>query len=625
MNIAAPDIYWEDGHLKSRAFDDVYSSRADALAESRYVFLEQSGFSEAAAKLNSCVIGETGFGTGLNFLAAWQAWRAVSSGTLHFISVEKYPLATTDIQKALSCWPELSELTDCLIAQYPIRRAGVYRLYFDEGRVQLTLCFGDVEDCLKEFTSPVDFWFLDGFAPRQNESMWSASVIKDIARLSHAGTGLSTFTAVGVVRRQLQDCGFQMRKVPGFANKREMLAGTFNVDAGASLLHPCYRLPREQKAIKHIAIIGAGLAGTSCAFVANQRGISCDIYDAGGIAQAASGNALGIAGPCLSADNEAFAQYYFAAWQQALRTWTLDARFDGIVHKSGTKHYLRSEADQTRAQRLIDQCCQVDAWAQLKADKSILEIPDVLLVSPAALCHRYIALSNAQVIQQSVQEIQQQASGMWSVHTAESAQEYDAIIIANAQAALQFSCCHHLSLQSVRGQLLEFSQSISDDARIQQDDLYLTPFHNGKQVLGATFQRDDPDPNVRLADQEELMQEARQIFSVNLANSSVSGRVSFRSCGPDRLPVVGPVIDAGDFMQRFADLRHGRQWQVYDDARYLPGLLLSVGHGSRGITGSLLAAHINCACLLGEPLPIAAKTWQGIASQRFCYRQLRRA
>ena len=47
MNIATPDIYWEDGHLLSSRFNDVYSSRADALAETRYVFLDQSGFAQA--------------------------------------------------------------------------------------------------------------------------------------------------------------------------------------------------------------------------------------------------------------------------------------------------------------------------------------------------------------------------------------------------------------------------------------------------------------------------------------------------------------------------------------------------------------------------------------------------
>ena len=626
MNIATPDIYWEDGHLLSSRFNDVYSSRADALAETRYVFLDQSGFAQAATDSERCVVAETGFGTGLNFLAAWQYWRGASpNGTLHFISVEKFPLAPVDIKRALSAWPELAEYVEAMMQQYPVRRAGMYRLYFDAGRVQLTLCFGDVEECLLGLIASVDFWFLDGFAPRQNESMWSKTVIQEIARLSHRGTGLSTFTAVGAVRRLLIEHGFAMRKVSGFGKKREMLRGVFEGREHKPIMHPCFCLPKEQKSIKRVAIIGAGLAGTSTAYVLAQAGIACTIYDEQGIAQAASGNALGIAAPCLSADEEPFAQFYFAAWQAALRSWCLDDRFRDAVHVCGTKHYAIDVAEKKRAQRLIEQCCHVDAWAHLSDDQNTLEIPKVLLVSPVDLCQTYMHSSGAEFIQEQVHGISQTPDASWSVHTTNNSTTYDALIIANAQAAMDFPQCQHLNLQSVRGQLAYCKEAICEDSSIQQQDLYLTPFHNGKQVLGATFQRDDHELDVRESDQAALLAQAQQVFPLQLNNKTIHGRVSFRSCGPDRMPVVGPVIDVTDFNQRFADLRHGRTWQSYDDAQYMPGLYLSVGHGSRGITGSLLAAQINRACLLGEPLPIAAKTWQAIASQRFCYRQLRRA
>src|SRR5690606_13649693 len=87
----------EHGQPLSRQFGDVYFSRASGLEETRHVFLHHSRIVERCAALNDdgrLVIGETGFGTGLNFLCAWQAFaeHAPAAARLHFISVEKYPL-----------------------------------------------------------------------------------------------------------------------------------------------------------------------------------------------------------------------------------------------------------------------------------------------------------------------------------------------------------------------------------------------------------------------------------------------------------------------------------------------------------------------------------------------------
>ena len=115
MNPALPhaQLDWDDqGRPRSRVFDDVYFSDQSGLDETRYVFIEQNRLSErfAALKANEkLVIGETGFGTGLNFLCAWQLFeqQAVAGARLHFISVEKYPLSPPDLQRALALWPQL--------------------------------------------------------------------------------------------------------------------------------------------------------------------------------------------------------------------------------------------------------------------------------------------------------------------------------------------------------------------------------------------------------------------------------------------------------------------------------------------------------------------------------------
>jgi tRNA 5-methylaminomethyl-2-thiouridine biosynthesis bifunctional protein len=44
---------------------------------------------------------ENGFGTGLNFLATWAAWRADPDrpGRLHYLAVEKHPFTLPDLAR----------------------------------------------------------------------------------------------------------------------------------------------------------------------------------------------------------------------------------------------------------------------------------------------------------------------------------------------------------------------------------------------------------------------------------------------------------------------------------------------------------------------------------------------
>lgn len=113
----------------SQQFDDVYFSNQDGLAETRYVFLKGNQFPErfATHPRTACVIAETGFGTGLNFLTLWQAFAdfrqqqpQATLHHLHFISFEKFPLRRHDLAAAHAQWPELAAFADELREQWPL-------------------------------------------------------------------------------------------------------------------------------------------------------------------------------------------------------------------------------------------------------------------------------------------------------------------------------------------------------------------------------------------------------------------------------------------------------------------------------------------------------------------------
>ncbi len=223
-------ISWQDGVPVSDIYGDIYFSRESGLQETNYVFIEGNFLPSRWLNIkDNFHIIETGFGTGLNFFAAWKLWREMDNGMeLHFTSIEKHPLSLSDIQTAISIWPEFNKFMDEFSAQYPALLQGETNMILDNGRVHLHLSWGDVNEIAGRLNKPADAWFLDGFAPAKNPDMWNNNLYKDMARLTLPGGTFATFTAVGDVRRGLQENGFIVKKVPGFGKKRHILIGVKN-------------------------------------------------------------------------------------------------------------------------------------------------------------------------------------------------------------------------------------------------------------------------------------------------------------------------------------------------------------------------------------------------------------
>src|SRR5690554_943906 len=95
----SPDLTWSaEGVPVAAAFEDGYFSKAGGLAESEAVFLAGTGLPERWRNRDRFAVCELGFGTGLNVLATWKAWRTTRNphAILHITSIEAYPLAVAD-------------------------------------------------------------------------------------------------------------------------------------------------------------------------------------------------------------------------------------------------------------------------------------------------------------------------------------------------------------------------------------------------------------------------------------------------------------------------------------------------------------------------------------------------
>lgn len=214
-------------------FNDVYFNSENGLAETQYVFIEKNKLVERFKNLQAPVftVLETGFGTGLNFYAVADCWlqHAPKTATLRYLSIEKYPLSLTDMQRASQLWQQLTHVSSDFLRHYQHLKSPASFFSMPASLMGIGLWLGDVNDILPklQLESCVDAFLLDGFAPAKNADMWSLENLNHLARLASSNATFATFTSASSVRKNLKTVGFSVEKHAGFGKKREMLAGVF--------------------------------------------------------------------------------------------------------------------------------------------------------------------------------------------------------------------------------------------------------------------------------------------------------------------------------------------------------------------------------------------------------------
>lgn len=144
-----------------------------------------------------------------------------------FISLEKHPFPAADLALAQAAWPEFAVLAEQLRQRWPALQPGVQRIEFEGARLILTLVFGDAVDTLPKLATAVDAFYLDGYSPARNPELWSPALCRSLARVAVSGATLATWTVAGSVRKALTSARFDVKKRPGFAGKRQMLAARY--------------------------------------------------------------------------------------------------------------------------------------------------------------------------------------------------------------------------------------------------------------------------------------------------------------------------------------------------------------------------------------------------------------
>lgn len=664
------DIVWqESGAPYSTRFDDIYFSRQGGLEETEHVFIaanqlparwqDRDAALLAGQEPHSAhfTIAELGFGTGLNFLCTWRAWLTAKPAKLrlHYIACEQFPLQREALSQALAQWPELAALTDILLKSYPDHSAGYHRLHLLEphsgSSITLDLYYGDAATMLSAQATreagKVDAWYLDGFAPRANPQMWSESLMLQLARLSKAGTTLSTYSVAGQVQRSLQAAGFALQKQPGFGRKREMLTGCYHkVEAPTPTRTNAWLGTSDSTApCQEVIVIGAGLAGCATAHSLARKGCQVLVLEqASSIANGASGNRQAVLQCRLNNAITGSRQFNLQSFLYAVREFAALQAVHPQLHWQPCGVLNLDSAFSKRAQHCdpVDLSRYAAAVAQLLDSDASSRKAGVALdgastflplggwLRPAQLCLAYLQTPGIRVQTGCAVDLLQQRGGRWQVLDSTGAliAEAASVVIANSYQASRFSQTAALPVVPIRGQV-SYVQASATSAPLRSVVCglsYISPAFEGLHSVGASYSKTIDDLSLSLAEhRQNIAGIAEQLPAGSVTESAVSGgRVSVRGTTRDRMPLVGPVPDLAQFTALYSSLGQTARKHPQVDMPYLAGLYVSIGHGSHGLGNAPLAGEYLASVMCNETLPLQHDVIAALHPARFLLRELRR-
>ena len=596
-----------DGTPFSSRYGDIYHSSQGGLEQARHVFLAGNELPARWKDARRFVILETGFGLGVNFLATWQAWRAspaAAGGRLHYVAVEQHPFARADLEQLHRRWPELAALAAELDAQWPLPLPGLHRL--DLGNVVLTLGFGAAAELLPQLTLAADAIYLDGFAPDRNPELWSDPVIAQVRRLAAPGATFATWTTAGEVRRRLAGADFSIERRPGFGGKREMLSG--RLPGGCTV---------SASPAKHIAVIGAGIAGASVAQALARHGHAVTVIEAAaGPATGASGNLAGVFRPLPALNDGALARLLRAGFLLGRRRYAglpgLRAGWTGVLHVARDARHEDTQRRIVETQALPADYCrfverdEASALAGWPVAMGGWWFAGAGWINPPSLCHALLEGIDCR-FGFTVTRLERSDRG-WLIVGNGAAVDADAVVLANGIGAMALVPDLALPIRAGRGLVSHLAATATPLLDVVVTRLgYVTPPVDGLRCAGATTTIVEPAATGATtplaAEHAENLQRLDMMlpgFGSALDAAGMDGRVSFRPMSPDRLPIVGPLA-GGD------------------------GLWICDGFGARGLVFAAICAELLANQIDGAPLPLEGDLVQALAPARFGKRKPPRA
>jgi len=669
--IKPAEIEWRDGLPFSTEFDDVYFSVYGAVEESTHVFIDGNHLIDdwKNPQQDRFYIAELGFGSGLNFLNTVSHWKKhlaenknKSQQHLHYITIEKRPFSNDDFERTCKLWSDFSEISKELLQNYPSQTYGRHQIPFHKWNITLTLMFMPLDDAfndlLKESASQqnkiaIDHWFLDGFAPTKNESMWGEKNAQNIAKLSKSGTRLTTYSVAASVKKPLVDVGFEITKRKGFAKKREMLTATLkqpyvekNSAKFINIKHesPWFNISRNSISSKQdkIAIIGGGIAGCTTAYTLSQRSFRCDLFEINSnIAQEASGAAAGIYLPQLTSDMNIGSQFNWLSYLSLLRFLSnlSNAEKQSVILSQGIHRFIENPEMKVNLKRIFEEL-GIKKWiteSNIYPNNQCLHFPYAGIIDIQAYCqilldkipHQQLTVKENSKVDQLNFE-----NDHWHISTEHHSDQYKQVIFCGGAKSNLLEQLNITSTNTTRGQTCYFrSESLAKEIKqTLYEKIYLVPKKDNQFHLGATFE-DFEDDDLNINSQKKILEKASKLLKkIGLNGLSkqerdqleLKGTLGYRLHATDRMPIVGAATNIKKLTSKFENFGQKRLLRNIISEYNLSGLWINTAYGSHGLLYSLIASQHLASLITNDISPLQNNISNALHPARFLIKSLKR-
>lgn len=530
----------------------------------------------------------TGFGAGLDVLAAWEAWQADPQRPrmLQVAAILPQPPSASELLQAAHGQPGLVPLAQQLGAQWYGLVPGVHRLAFEGGQVLLTLAVGPLAAMLKELDFAADCILLSEAAAAED------SCLKAVARLCRRGTRVALPPVTTALRKDLATHGF----VP---------------DGRGARFDPAWSVKGlrdgADTAPGRCLVIGAGLAGAAAASSLARRGWQVEVLDqASEPAAGASALPAGLMAPHQSPDDNPLSRLS----RSGIRITLQEAQARLAAHTdwelSGA---MEQRGDDLRPLPALGPA--LEAWSreagpgEAGADQGHCWWHEkAAWIKPAALVRAWLATPGVRYRGGCSVASLSFADGQWSARgdQGDVIGTASLVVVAAAHASARL-LEGRIATHPVRGQV--------SWGRLAGTSYALPPFpFNGNGhflprvpldgefawLSGSTYGSGDADTAPRDADHQAnlgrlrvLLPAAADAMQAELGAGRVQAWTGVRCASNDRRPLLGELA---------------------------PGLWVSTAMGSRGLSFAMLCAELLAARLHGEPLPLERRLAQALDAAR---------
>ena len=198
----------------SQEFGENYHSTFGAINESKYVFIE-SGLK--AISKRSIHIFEVGFGTGLNALLTYLE-SVKNNLKINYTAIELYPLDKNIISKLN--YNELLSIKDTDIFK------NIHQSVWEDA-VEISSNF-KLKKINADFNTYkpnelYDIIFFDAFSPETQPELWSFNNFQKLYNSLNSNGILTTYSSKGIVKENLRNAGFKVKRLNGPIGKRHIL------------------------------------------------------------------------------------------------------------------------------------------------------------------------------------------------------------------------------------------------------------------------------------------------------------------------------------------------------------------------------------------------------------------